>query len=282
MIGRTRAFAFCIGLLLLVLNLAGLFIPLRNPALYKEPRRYQGTTLTEEQVQEAGARRNEPIESYVVRLNNAVRQGTVHYWDDDGINKYRLRVPPWENYLLFIAGYLKPNEYRKYEYCNYAKAISRGVGFCSQRAIIVSEILKENGVDSRIIGLEDHVVAMAQVDQGNDVWWVVDPDFGVVIDHDIDAINKTPEIIKSSYAAAGYDEETIGNLLRTYGASYHTYRGVKEYRTWKVYYFERLSYLLTWIIPILLIYPYMSRRSKGFGSQLLSRPRRRQPNGLFG
>ncbi len=215
MIGRTRAFAFCIGLLLLVLNLAGLFIPLRNPALYKEPRRYQGTTLTEEQVQEAGARRNEPIESYVVRLNNAVRQGTVHYWDD-------------------------------------------------------------------VIGLEDHVVAMALVDQGNDVWWVVDPDFGVVIDHDIDAINKTPEIIKSSYAAAGYDEETIGNLLRTYGASYHTYRGVKEYRNWKVYYFERLSYLLTWIIPILLIYPYMSRPSKGFGSQLLSRPRRRQPNGLFG
>ena len=40
-----------------------------------------------------------------------------------GINKYNLRIPFYENYLLFIASYLNPEEYLKYEFVDYRKAI---------------------------------------------------------------------------------------------------------------------------------------------------------------
>ena len=58
----------------------------------------------------------------------------LHKQQDEGI-------PIYENYLLFIASYRYPDEYLKYEFVDYRKAIERGIGLCSQQAIIVSEIL---------------------------------------------------------------------------------------------------------------------------------------------
>jgi len=253
MVKTIKAAALSGGLLLVGLNIAGFFIPLRHPDLSKEPRRYKGTTLTEAQLRALSNRQQESIESYVSRLNNLVWQSTVHYWRDEGIDKYHIRVPFYENYLLFIASYLKPAEYRKYEFCNYRKAIDRGVALCSQRATILSQILARNGVDSRIVELKGHVVVTVQVDKKNDTWWIADPDYGVVIDHDIATIHKDSEIIKPYYSARGYDAETISNLTGIYATSHRIYQGVKDYRNRKVYYFEYLSYLLIWIIPIALI-----------------------------
>ena len=68
----------------------------------------------------------------------------AHYWRDEGINKYYLRIPFWENYLLYIASYIDPEEYLKYEFYDYRRAIERGVGLCSQQAIIVSTWFDSN------------------------------------------------------------------------------------------------------------------------------------------
>jgi hypothetical protein len=248
-----KLLALCAGFLLLGLNVAGSFIPLRSPDLQNEPG--GSPELTAPQWEAFSRTRQEPVKDYVTRLTNLVQRSTVNYWKDEGIDKYHLRVPVYENYLLFIASYLKPNEYRKYEFCDYQKAVDRAVGLCSQRAIILAQILRRNGVHSGILGLEGHVVVSAQVDQDYDIWWVADPDYGVVIKRPIAEIQRDSEIIKPSYSARGYDAETIRTLAMVYTHPPTIQPSAKEYRTWKVYYFEYFSYVLIWIIPVALICP---------------------------
>ena len=50
-----------------------------------------------------------------------------------------------------------------------------------------------------MVSLAGHMVATAQVDEKSDEWWILDADFGVVIEHNIDEIEQQPEIISSFY-----------------------------------------------------------------------------------
>lgn len=216
-----RLFSLCIGVSLLGLNFAGFLVPLRNSAIYQEQQTSfkEDIVLTEEQLYNAVIREGQSDEEYVIKVNDAVNKGIAHYWEDEGINKYNLRIPVQENYLLFFLTciHVYPTLFDKYEYCNYKKVVKRGVGLCSQQAIIVSEILKEHSIDSKIIDLGGHVVATAQVDKVNNIWWVVDPDYGVVVRHDVKEIERSPEIISTYYVAKGYDLETVSRLIEVYG-----------------------------------------------------------------
>jgi hypothetical protein len=253
LLNLTEKILFFLGVGLFIMNIAGLSISLRNESIYKER---AGINLTEKELYQ---RINEPVnyrKEYITNLNEAVHRGIAHYWRDAGINKYNLRIPFWENYLLYIASYLDPEEYLKYEFYDYRRAIERGVGLCSQQAIIVSEILLEKGIPSFIIGLSGHVVLRAQVDADRNEWWVLDPDYGVVIPHDIDIIEKNPIIIRSFYAQAGYKPKTIDSLGKIYekteGYVVRDESGAKGYRI-KRYRAEHISYFLKWMVPCIFI-----------------------------
>ena len=268
MVRTIRLLALCAGFLLLGLNVAGSFIPLRRPNLQNELGRRP--ELTEPPWEAFSRTGQEPVRDYVTRLTNLVHRSTVNYWDDEGIDRYHLRVPVYENYLLFIASYLKPKEYRKYEFCNYQKALDRAIGLCSQRSIILAEILRRNGVGSAIVGFAGHVVVTAQIDTDHDKWWVADPDHGVVINRDTAEIQRDPEVIKPFYSDRGYDAETIRNLTMIYALQPTISASTKEYRTWKVYYFEYLSYVLIWIIPVALICLAILPLLRGFFHRIVS------------
>lgn len=249
----TEKILFILGVGLLIINIAGLFISLRNESIYQEK---AGINLTETQMYQMI---NEPVNNrkeYITNLNDAVHKGIAHYWRDAGINKYNLRIPFYENYLLYIASYLDPEEYLKYEFYDYRRAVERGVGLCSQQAIIVSEILLEKGIPSFIIGLSGHVVLRAQADAKRDEWWVLDPDYGIVIPHDIDIIEKNPKITRSFYAQAGYKLKTIDSLGKIYekteGYVVRSKPGAKGYRI-KRYRAEHIFYFLKWILPFIFI-----------------------------
>jgi hypothetical protein len=238
----------------LIINIAGIFISLRNESIYQEK---AGINLTETELYQRINKTVNNRKKYITNLNEAVHKGIAHYWRDAGINKYNLRIPFWENYLLFIASYLDPEEYLKYEFYDYSRAIERGVGLCSQQAIIVSEILLEKGIPSFIIGLSGHVVLRAQVDADRDEWWVLDPDYGVVIPRDIDIIEKNPKIIRSFYAQAGYKPKTIASLGKIYekteGYVVRSEPGAKGYRI-KRYRAEHILYFLKWLIPCIFVF----------------------------
>ena len=40
---------------------------------------------------------------FATRITQIVHDGMAHYWYRVGIDKYYLRVPVWENYLLYMV-----------------------------------------------------------------------------------------------------------------------------------------------------------------------------------
>jgi hypothetical protein len=260
---------FCLGFFLFITNIIGLFISLRNESIYQEKNTYfaNDIVLTEKEFYDRINKTTIDKKEYITNLNQAVNQGVAKYWRNAGIDKYNLRIPFYENYLLFIASYLNPEEYLKYEFVDYRKAIERGVGLCSQQAIIASEILLEKSIPSYIVGLSGHVVLRAQVDKSSDEWWILDPDYGVVIPYDIDIIENNTAIIRPFYAQAGYKQKTISKLENIYeeegNAVKSLEQGVRGYQI-KRSRNEPIFYFLKWIIPSILmtmpLYLFLTRR----------------------
>jgi hypothetical protein len=251
---------FVAGLLLLGINLAGFFVSLRNPAIYLERkvRDRNDITLTPEELLRAAERsHNESLEAYVVRLNEAVNKGIAYYWEDEGVEKYNLRVPVHENYLLYLASYVLPAYYRKYEFSDQYKNLERGIGICSLHVTVLDALLKDHGVNSKVVLLNQHVVALAQVSDAPGRWWVVDPDLGVVVKHDIAEIEADPNLIKPYYLERGYSKEYVDWLARVYAKEDNVvFDGAREYMPWRLRYIEAVSYLLKWLIPLILIAPF--------------------------
>ena len=261
---KKEVYLLIIAITLLSLNIAGLFITLRNSDIYDEEQTYfiNDIIYTEKQLHNVVRRTNEPDKAYVTRINQAISNGIAHYWKDAGMKKYNIRIPIYENYILYFAGHLFPKHFKRYEFSNYKRAIERGVGLCSQHSIILAEVLEKNGVDAKIIGLSCHVVVMAQVNKDNDTWWILDPDFGVTINKNIDEIEKSPEIIQSYYIDKGYNETTVSTVTNCYRNINGIYEDAYSYSGWKRYYIEKFSYIIIWIIPLLLLLASIKLYSK--------------------
>ena len=259
-----KTFMLLAGMLLLINNIIGLFLPLRNEGIYHEKNTgfENDITLTEEQLYKVINTDIANREKYILQLNKAINKGIAHYWNDNGIDRYNLRVPIYENYLLYFASYIYPKIFRKYEYSHYDKAIERGIGLCSQHAIIISEILNEKGIESKIIRLSGHVVSTALVNKEKNLWWILDPDYGVVIKADISKVEDNPEIVRNYYQNNGFDKKTVENLINIYDKDGNTVidsvRSVSQITSYAFnYYVEIFTYIVIWIFPILLMTPYL-------------------------
>jgi hypothetical protein len=214
----------------------------------------------------------ENIGNYIVTLNNAINDGILHYWEWDDDNdpdpyqiEYNLRIPFWDNYIMFILhGFGKTN----YEFYDYKKAIERGVGVCSQQAMLMVDFLQKNDVEAYILYLGGkHTVLTTRVN--NNEWWVLDPDYGVVLKKDINILKKNPEYIINQY------KNKFGNKL-----SDEQYQDLKDIYTKeeikicdkesecykyleRMRYREYLYYKLIWIFPIFFIFPFLLSLKKG-------------------
>ena len=265
---KTRILFLGLGIFLTGLNFLGFLIPLRNADIYNEEDNYFSNDIihTEDELLhelEVLKNKNETDKEFIIKANKAVHDGIAHYWKDAGIDKYKLRIPIYENYILYFASYFYPEKFKKYEFSTIEKAIERGVGLCSQHALILSKVLENNGIDAAIITLPRHVVVTAKVNDANE-WWVVDPDFGVIIEKSIQEIEKTPSLVSPVYAAKGYDTFIVNALTETYGSVLSIHKSAKEYSGIKRYYFEKLAYVLIWVLPLILISfaIYLSRKQR--------------------
>lgn len=273
---RIAGVLFLLGAGLLVLHLSGRLVPLRNPDIYTARTGFKDDiTLTYEEARAQLARRpGESDEQFAVRATDVVNRGMAHYWKDEGIDKYRLRLPPWENYLFWIAGLIDPKGYGKWEFADSDKALERGVGLCSQQTIILVRALRQNGVPAAIVGLDGHVVAMARVGPGHDI--LLDPDYGVVVPHSIAEVQGDPEIVRPYYAAK-YRPKRVDHLVDVYGpqGNFIDPSGDRKYTSMKRIR-ETVFYTAAWAFPLALMAPY------GIGMTvftLLGTARRRRERG---
>lgn len=237
-----RRLAVGFGIALMCLNVWSLTQTLRGPDLeaHAQPGVLLGLTR----------HADETTADFVLRVNRSVYEGIRHYWDDAGIDRLNLRVPVWENPYLFLASFLAPQHFLKYEFSNPSKAIERGVGLCSQHAIVAVSILQQCGVESGIFGLSGHTVAYADV---NHERWVVDPDYGVVVPFDPSTVEGQPDLIRAYYAESGLSQDRIDELIRIYGPEGNrTYSGVWHYKSWK-FFVEVAAYAMKWLLPAILI-----------------------------
>ncbi|MBS1610604.1 MAG: hypothetical protein JSS70_17975 [Bacteroidetes bacterium] len=250
---------FVLGVLLLAINIFGLFKSLRNPAIYSEENRLHNRindiTIKYPDIKEQLVRRDhESNKDFAIRINKVVNDGFAHYWKAEGIDKYHLRVPVWENYLLFAASYINPKQYERYEFSNYKKDLERGVGLCSSHSIVVKGVLKKNGIKAELLDVGGkHVVVRAEL--GDSSTYMLDPDYGIVVPYDTAAISANPELVRAPYknmAALYYpdakDPYTTDTMVNIFGKRKYVYTVDNE--------FEYFSYWAIWIIPILLMLPY--------------------------
>jgi hypothetical protein len=266
---QTRRAALLIGVVLLGINVAGLVLPLQNPELHTEKGKIlkDQVVITAEQFYKKVQRSDETIPEYATQLNEAVHQRLIYYeWGKENGAKY-WRLPIHENYLIYfsrqvlylyrwIRGELAvPGKAPifVYEFADYRKVVERGIGLCAQHAVVVCSLLQKNKIACKMVMFNAHVVVIAQVDPQNNVWWLLDSDYGVVVPHDFDRITLNPHIAAPYYQAKGYDVAKTAAIVSFFSQEKTIADNVAEAFGKKRYYFEVLSYYFIWIIPIALI-----------------------------
>jgi hypothetical protein len=256
---KTIRIAFFAGMLLLGINIYGLFRTMRNPAVYSEEKTLHNrlndiSIKYPEILKMLNKKDNESNADFAVRINKVVNDGFIHYWKDEGIKKYHLRVPVWENWILYAASYINPEKYRKYEFSNYKKNLERGAGLCSTHSTVVKGVLLDNGIKAELLDVGGHHVVV-RAELNDTATYILDPDFGVVVPCDTAAITANPELVRAPYSklAAIYypdakDPYTTDFLVKIFGDRKYVY--TLDGR------FEKLSYWSIWIIPFLFMVPY--------------------------
>jgi hypothetical protein len=275
---------FIVGLVLLVVNTAGLFLSLRNSEIYTDPLAAfpNDIVLTYEEFQEQVKRRpGEPELDYISRLNGVVNKGMAHYWSAEGAERYNIRVPIWENYLLYAGSFLWPYAFGSYEYQDPEKSMERGVGWCSHQADLLNRLLLREGIASQTLFLNESKVttlhAVVQVQTGGE-WLIADPDYGVIMPFHISEVEADPSIVKPYYsdipraewAARDQNYMPTGDLAVTlYSGANNQLVMPSEDRA----NFEKVAYLVKWLLPAVLMLPLALTSGVGF-YRLTKRPSR--------
>ena len=258
-------FILVIGVLLLCINIYGLFKTMRNPAVYSEEKTIRNrindiTIKYPEILDQLKRKQNESNINFAVRINKVVNDGFIHYWKEAGIDKYHERVPIWENYMLYAASYIYPGKYRMYEFSNYKKNLERGVGLCSTHSTIVKGVLLDNGIKAELMDVGGHHVVV-RAELNDTATYILDPDFGIVVPHDTAAISANPELVRAPYkemAALYYpdakDPYTTETMVDIFGKKLRIY----SVDNW----FEGFSYRAIWILPFLLIMLFVLNQTR--------------------
>lgn len=85
---------------------------------------------------------------------------------------------------------------------------------------------------------------------GNEI--LLDPDFGLVLTHSVSTYVNNADLLEAEYNQNGFvgnGEDVVRNGMKTGEVIY--WNGAKHF-VQKKYYFERVSYILIWLLPILM------------------------------
>lgn len=245
---------FALAALLLLVNLVGFFN--YTTVAEKDGRQVVGKNRISEAEfwRDAYRRDGEDAEKYVARLTGLVYRRMVHA----GVEKTAPTL--FENYLLWAR--VKRLGY--FQWVNTHKAIRVGGGLCGQQAFVVNNMLRYQGIVSRILAINGHI--LNEVFVGGS-WRVVDPDYNVVFDHSLRELEDNPDLVVPQYLGAGLTQgqaEEIRGFFATKDDNWH-YVNSATYAVWD-YWFERAATYLVWLIPVGLL---------GLGAlvRLLVRPR---------
>lgn len=246
------------ALLLLGLNIAGLFIPLRAPEIgpdYADFARDRTPVYGESLASlEMLSLRAAPTLEFLTEATRVFHYGIAHIPPADvaskGFAHYRMQVPPWENFILFALSYIDPETFRDYEFCSYRKALQRATGRCGQQSMALADYLDEVGIKTGYISLGGHALAAAQTGDGD--WVILDPDYGGVIPFDLKTAEADPKSVIPYY----WNPAPVVNngLYRLFAPKDNEFREAPpQSRQPTTCLMELIAYTAKWLIPLLLL-----------------------------
>lgn len=264
---------FLIAIFLFSLNIIGLFTDLRPSYFSEQDLVFENDIEYSylEALERIDRNERESIDSYLGRLAVDLQKSVAHIeWIKiEDTSKYNQLVPMTENYLLnFMGVFSGIPEYEKYHFANYKRSLERGIGICGDMSMITSQVLSENGIESRIVSFPGHVFVEALSEDGS--LGIVDSDFGVYIPYSLDFIMNDFSVIEKYYEEAGHDEETVAYLLSWLTSGSPAFFDDEKHFITKKYYFEYISYIFIWIIPIFLMlasigaYVYVKKNTNSY------------------
>ncbi|MCB9928002.1 MAG: hypothetical protein H6844_01090 [Alphaproteobacteria bacterium] len=163
---------------------------------------------------------------------------------------FGLTVSAWENWVLWLLGFLKQPGYYGHVVCNWRRAVGRGIGDCEQQAIAVTGFFAERGFRTGFLTGWNHVIPMVQDPDSR--WWLADPDFGVLAQATPESLLQEPERIRAIYRGIRNRGDDT-----PFGAEApkppHFALGGPASRYPIACPIERLSYVLKWAIPLALV-----------------------------
>ncbi|PCI59649.1 MAG: hypothetical protein COB35_10810 [Gammaproteobacteria bacterium] len=243
------------GVSLTGINIYGLFHTIRPAVFFSDELRFKDDiTLTLQQTEQAiNRKKNESPQQYASRITKVIASGIAHIkWDDYDSRRFNQLVPIWDNYFLYFMGkYSGIPEFQRYHFANYQRSINRGIGICGDASMIMSQLLDKQNIKNQIITFPGHVILAAKFADGSEKSY--DPDFGVIIDKSPEELKINHKSIGKLYTAAGYTANDQRIMSRIYNNHFERWNGVKHFITNK-YYFEKITYLLKWPLPLLLIF----------------------------
>lgn len=249
--------AFTFGLLLLSINIYGLFADIRKPNLDQvnpEKLRFINNDYLSysDSIEKLKAIEHESQSEYAQKANRLVQQSLTHIkWNKVDPGEFRQLVPIWENYLLYIIGIFSDQpQIKRYHFINYKRSLERGIGICGDASMVLSQILDKKGIDNRIVSYRGHVITEITIADNKKI--LLDPDFGVEINMSVEDLSADPGSAYTYYLNAGYSEKEARSLVNIYGGNHILYEDVFAFMP-KRYVFEYLSYVLKWLIPVCLL-----------------------------
>lgn len=256
--GSLAVIGLVTGISLLALNLYGLTQPIRKPGLGvtdQELLRFvpERVWSYEESMDAINALDGSlSTKDFVARANEVVNQSLVHVkWPEVDPEEYRQLVPIWENYFLWAIGTFSGlPQFERYHYSDYKRNIRRGIGICGDASTVLSSILDKHQIDNRIISFQGHVIVEYENNAGASE--LADPDFGVMLEGNLEQLTRNPESFRRSYLAAGYPSEEVDYLFQAYESRFAIFDDTFHFMT-KRYIFEDASYIMKWLLPLVLL-----------------------------
>lgn len=184
--GALAKVAMFLGVLLLLVNVVGLF---HYKVITGDER--QSLTADDQSVSEAYSwgsafrRGGESVEDYAGRLMSLVSGRMIE------IDPKYAKPTLFENWILWMVSTYKG----EHEWLDTKKAIRVGGGFCSQHAIVFNNILRDQGVESRILRLSGHVVNEVLIEAQ---WKVFDNDYNVSFNASLSELENDPGKVYSA------------------------------------------------------------------------------------
>jgi len=160
----------------------------------------------------------------------------------------------FSNWVLWLMGTVHPSlSYIRQPDVLVEKGYS---SLCSEQAYLLQTLAETQGIPTRVVGLNGHVVMEAWYE--ND-WHLFDPDLEVVplLENQrilsLDELAKSPELIKWYYRNSGDAEyvQMIGNIISSREDNSFVLFWMVEKRV--AHRVEKIANFMKWILPLFLV-----------------------------